>query len=310
MTKEIIIIGGQGFAGLTLLSHLNALYNKIHVITRRSNTPYNTDKIQYYCLHEIQGKVLDTLLKKCHAVIYLASNSTPGSSAKKPLIELQTNIQPALEFIDQLQQHPHIHLIYTSSGGAIYDTRYYLDQAITENHLISPPSYYGAGKIAIETFLMAYSHQLNHPVTLLRPSNFYGVGQPKKTGFGLIRTIFDKLINNQPVEIWGDGENKRDYIYIDDFALACIACLSNPPINSTQVFNVGSGFGYSINEICAKIESTTSTSITRQYQTARSVDIKNITLDYRQIHQKTSWVPTTTLDEGLNKMWTWLQTQK
>lgn len=310
MAKNIMIVGGRGFAGLTLLKHLNGLYDEIHVLTQRPFINDSSNKITYHYVNDLQGKTLDNLLAQCSAVIYLASNSTPGSSAEQPLFELHNNIQPAFAFIEHLQQHHHIHFIYVSSGGAIYDTRYYLDQPITEDHLISPPSYYGAGKVAIEAFLMAFSHQFNHPVTLLRPSNFYGVGQPRKKDFGLIRTIFDSLITNQPIEIWGDGENKRDYIYIDDFAQACIACLNNTPSKTTHIFNVGSGFGYSINEICAKIETVTSMSLTRQYKSPRTVDIRKITLNYRHLHQITGWIPTVTLDEGLNRMWTWLQSQQ
>lgn len=310
MAKNIMLVGGQGFAGLTLLKYLNGLYDNIHVLTQHSVINDCSNNITYHYVNELQRENLDNLLAQCTAVIYLASNSTPGSSAEQPLFELHNNIQPAIAFIEHLQQHQPIHFIYVSSGGAIYDTRYYLDHPINEDHSISPPSYYGAGKVAIEAFLMAFSHQFNHPVTLLRPSNFYGVGQPQKKDFGLIRTIFDRLISNQPIEIWGDGENKRDYLYIDDFALACLACLNNPPPKAMHIFNVGSGFGYSINEICAKIEAVTSRSLMRQYQTPRTVDIRKITLNYRRLHQITGWMPTVPLDEGLKRMWTWLQSQQ
>ena len=87
--------------------------------------------------------------------------------------------------------------------------------------------------------------------------------------------------------------------------MACIACLNNPPRGTADIFNVGSGFGYSINEICTKIETITSTPITRQYQAARTVDIKNITLSYENLHQSTNWTPQVTLHNGLNKMWAW-----
>ena len=97
----------------------------------------------------------------------------------------------------------------------------------------SPISYHGAGKVAVEAFLHAYASLSRGSVTILRPSNLYGPGQPYRKGFGIVRTILEHIRSGIPIEIWGDGEIVRDYIYIDDFLKICMLVAKHDNNNKT-----------------------------------------------------------------------------
>jgi UDP-glucose 4-epimerase len=306
MADEILLIGGSGFAGRTILPHLLERYEKVHVVSKHACDLVSTKKLKVYTTDLNDKALIGRLLAGCRDVLYFASATTPGQSAGKPVLELETNFTPLVRFIESLQNHNHVNLVYISSGGTIYGN--VTNGKINEEHEFFPRSYYGASKIAAEAFLQAYSRQFGGSVSILRPSNFYGVGQPYREGFGLVRTLFDHVLNRTAVTIWGDGEITRDYLYIEDFVAACLLLLSQKPTQDVKIFNVGSGIGTTINELCSLVQKVSGKSLQRTYKPIRSVDIKNITLDTTKL-ERLGWKVQVPLEGGLTLMWDWLSSQ-
>jgi UDP-glucose 4-epimerase len=306
MDRETLLIGGTGFVGQALAPRLIRAGHRVHLVARRPAPMGLEGKALLHTSPLDNAKLLHTLLPGCQTVFYLASDSTPGTSASEPLWEAELNLTPALRFLDILQKYDHVHLIFISSGGTVYGNPRYLP--VDEDHPLSPLSYHGAGKIATEAFLQAYCRQYGRNVTILRPSNFYGPGQPYRKGFGIVRGIFEHLRRDLPVEIWGDGENVRDFIYIEDFADACIRLSEmRPKSSSIDIFNVGYGTGVSINRLCGLIESATGRQIQKEYRTGRAVDVRSVVLNCSRLHQYTGWKSTTDLETGLTRTWEWLK---
>jgi UDP-glucose 4-epimerase len=306
MDKETLLIGGTGFVGQALAPCLVRAGHKVHLVARRP-VPVDFDgKAVLHASPLDNAKLLHTLLPECQTVFYLASDSTPGTSASEPVWEAELNLTPALRFLDILQKYDHVHLIFISSGGTVYGNPRTLP--VDEDHPLSPLSYHGAGKIATEAFLQAYCRQYGRNVTILRPSNFYGPGQPYRKGFGIVRSILEHLRRDLPVEIWGDGENVRDFIYIEDFVDACIRLSDRGRQNSAiNIFNVGYGKGVSINQLCGLVESATGRRIRTEYRAGRSIDVRSVVLDYSKLHQYAGWKPITDLETGLTRTWEWLK---
>ena len=101
-------------------------------------------------------------------------------------LEYFVNLLPTLRFLESLQKFPKVPLVYLSSGGAVYQP--IESGGLKESSRAEPPSYYGAGKIAIENFINAFACQHNGRALILRPSNFYGPGQHFRRGFGITCT--------------------------------------------------------------------------------------------------------------------------
>lgn len=296
----ILVLGGSGFVGQSLLPHLPT---PVYVIARRalSNLPAGVQAFQT-SLDDIQ--TLKKILPKCRWLVHLASDSTPGVSARKPLFEAEHNITPNLRLVELLQNFPHVKLLYLSSGGAVYGNPG--DTPVQEQTSLHPLSYYAAGKIAMEAFVAALVQQSPRYAVILRPSNFYGPGQTYRPGFGVIPTILEYQHLGKPLHIWGDGKNVRDYLFIEDFVKLCLLLLQQNTLEpGTQVYNVGAERGYSLNQLCKLLEKVTGQAVLREYHPARAVDVQHIVLDTSRIKSACGWQAHTSLPKGLEKTWRW-----
>lgn len=305
-SQNILLLGGTGFVGKYLLNRLYQKQLNIHVVARNAHTLPKLAGVHYYADLLDNPSMLGKILPCCQKVVHLVSNSTPGSSYLQPSFEGEKNILPTLRFLEILQQYPKTQLIYFSSGGAVYGNPE--TQLVSENAPLLPQSYYGAGKAALEKFIIAFCQQLQRSAVILRPANLYGPGQPYRSGFGIIPTIFHTVISKKPLPILGGGEVVRDYLYISDLIDLCIKLIEETVVhNSVKIYNVGSGRGYTLNQLCLLIEKVTNTKIIRQYQPSRPVDIKQIVLDCRHIYEDYHWAPKVDLPTGLAITWEWFK---
>lgn len=297
MSRDSILLLGGGFIATALARRLAVAGRSVEMICR---SPIHVPNISVQIGDLSDPTLVNKMAGHCGTVILLASATTPGISSRHPSKELE-NLTPILRLLELLQQWPNTHLIFLSSGGTIYGNPE--TNPVTEETSKAPLSYYGAGKVAIESFLQAFSVK-GYPTTILRPSNIYGPGQTLRAGFGLIRNLLEHARNATTAEIWGDGESVRDYIYIDDVVEACIR-LADLPQNS-GTYNLGSGIGYSINQVLAHIESACCLRIPVNYRPTRQTDVSEIVLDSTRLKDHLSWQPQMNLTEGLRNTWDWL----
>jgi UDP-glucose 4-epimerase len=279
---SVLLLGGTGFIGSALAKRLKQEKTSAHVLGR------------------LDVERLEHVLPQCSTVLHLASATTPGSSASQPEMELG-NLALTLRLLDLLKRQPQTHLIFFSSGGTIYGNAERMP--ITEDFPIAPLSNHGAGKASQEAFCRAAQAQ-GHAVTILRPSNAYGPGQTLKSGFGLVRTILEHARVGSPLEIWGDGENVRDFIYIDDIVEACTRFINLPEDSGT--YNLGTGTGFSINHVRRIVESASGEQVQTIYRPARAVDVRSVVLDVSRIKARLGWQPGVGLADGMARTWEWL----
>lgn len=305
MSDRILVFGADGFVGHRLVSALLKHGEKPIAISRRTfRNPMPGSENIVAEFHEPDDLI--PLLDQVRAIVYLASRSTPGTSAGNPLGELHYNLKPLLVLLQALQQFPDISLLYLSSGGSLYTTEH--GEPATERSTVKPRSYHGAAKIAAEHFIGAWSAQYHGRATLLRPSNIYGPGQLVKEGFGIIPTCFAKVVRNEPLQVWGDGSNVRDYLYIDDFVDLCIKVMQKPMPVGSQILNASSGTGISLIELFRAIDHITTRPLTINYEPQRTLDARYIGMDSSMARKNYDWTPLTSLQEGLRKTWDWFNT--
>lgn len=303
--RNILLLGGGGFIGTALARRLCEKKFNVHILSRHFPARQIAPNMIFHKGNLDDREILERVLPECKTIIHLASSTTPGSSSRQPALEADKNITPTLRFLDILQSYKNFHIIFVSSGGTLYGNPE--STPVDETHPLTPLSFHGAGKVAIETFLRTLSTFPEKSTTIVRPSNVYGPGQPLRSGFGVIRTMLEHIRCGTVMEIWGDGTSIRDFLYIDDMLAALIHLIDFPHDNNT--YNVGSGIGYSLNQLKEIIESVCGKKLHAIYRSSRKTDVKSIVLDSSHLVEKTKWHPAVSLEQGIELTWKWLKHQ-
>ncbi len=305
MNERVLILGAGGFVGTALTRRLLSDGHTVHRLLRTpavSSGP--RDLVHIGSLDD--ADLLRDILPDCNAVIHVASSSTPGSTMNRPAAEGELNLLPTLRFLEVMQDFDHARLVVVSSGGTLYGNP--TKASVAETEPLATLSYHGAGKLACEAFLHAFHHQTGCGVTVLRPSNVYGPGQPLRDGFGLIRTMLGHARRNSTMDIWGDGSSARDFLYIDDMVEACCDVLRNGS-DTWRVFNVGTGEGHTISQIMRMVEEVAGTPVAAAYHPPRPGDVRRVVLDCLKLRSELGWSPAVPLRDGINRTWRWLESQ-
>jgi UDP-glucose 4-epimerase len=276
----VLLLGGTGFIGSALAARLLREGVPVRVVSR------------------VNLQHLPQWLTGCSTVIHLASATTPGSSSALPALE-QANLDLTRHLVHCLQAHPEIHLIYFSSGGTVYGNPVQLP--VDEDAPLAPLSPYGVAKVTQETMCQELRTRGKYAVTILRPSNAYGPGQTVTSGFGLVRTLLEHARLGTPMGIWGDGNNVRDFIYIDDVVDAALSLIRRP--QDSGVYNLGNGMGHSINQVKQLVEQVTGLRIHTEHRPARGVDVRAGVLDSAKLSHRLGWLPGVELAQGVERTW-------
>ena len=296
--RGILLLGGGGFLGISIARGLSSEDFSVHIVTPHAVSEIASNVIIHQGSMDDQ-KILEKVLPHCKTIIHLASSTNPGNSARHPALEAENNLKPSLNFMEALQICEAFHLIFVSSGGTVYGNPTTIP--VNEDYPLCPISYYGAGKIALEIFFRTLAKPPKKNVTIVRPSNLYGPGQSLHQGFGVIRTMLEHVLCGTTMEIWGDGNTVRDFLYIQDMVNAIKLLISLPTDNG--VYNIGASIGYSLNQLRTIIEKVCHKKLKVKYRTERSTDVRHVVLDSSRFIRKTGWRPETSLEDGVLLTW-------
>jgi UDP-glucose 4-epimerase len=284
-----LLIGGGGFLGLNIAKALIADGHFVHIADLNASAPVMQKNLEgIHDVYQIDcANIADVLSHinrfQIECVINLASNLIPSSSYDAYNIEQANFVVPAFQLLSELADRG-VKYIYFSSGGAVYgssDQKY-----VSESNPKNPISYYGLSKSLFEELVLFSGRTKGLNYLIIRPSNPFGPFQNPLKKQGLIAVAVNKMQKNQPIEIWGDGSVVRDYIWVGDLARAIANLIAKNHWNET--YNLGSGAGYSINEVLEMIQSLVNTSSKIIHTSSRSVDVSRIVLDIQKLQ---SYIP-------------------
>lgn len=281
--KKILFIGGAGFIGSNLIRVLIKDDYDIHVCE-----PANAS------LHRLQG--LDLKIHNCSLtdtplvsdiikqnnigiVVHLVSSLIPGSTYEDYKEEFKHVIFPSIELMEICAEIG-VKFVYFSSGGTVYGNRNDVHPFI-ENDPMAPISYYGWSKQMMENSILFMHRTKGLKYLIIRPSNPYGHGQNLYGKQGLVAVAIGKVLNNETVEVWGDGSAVRDYIFIDDLANV-FKQLMDIDVNN-EALNIGAGRGYSVNDVLAFLKIVSHVDFKIEYKNPRPVDVSNMVLDLSRL---------------------------
>lgn len=219
--------------------------------------------------------------KKIDVVVHLVSTLIPGSSYDDYKQEYNNIIFPSIELMEICVERG-IRFVYFSSGGTIYGNRNDV-LPFVEQDPMAPISYYGWSKQMMENSILFMHRTKGLKYLIIRPSNPYGHGQNLYGKQGLVAVAIGKIIKGEPIEVWGDGSAVRDYIYIDDLANVFSQLIEKDVNNIT--LNIGSGRGYSVNDVLAFLKIVSKKDFKIVYKNPRPVDVSNMVLDISNLRQ-------------------------
>jgi UDP-glucose 4-epimerase len=301
---RLLILGGSGFIGSNLIT---SLLNSGHIVTnfdRPGTSPIHFEKNLNYRF--VPGSISDTShlrnvfnQEPFDCIVHLISSLIPSSGYDEFFADRDINLSAGYEIVKNMMNNGCSKIIYFSSGGTVYGNNG--KDINSETDALCPLNYYGYSKLAMEEFyrLSSRIHNINH--IIIRPSNPYGTGQNLFGKQGLITVALGRILQNKPIEIWGDGKVIRDYIHIQDLSKATNSLIESEAEN--QVFNIGSGIGHSVNEIIEMIQEVTEKNTGIEFKPSRPVDIPVNVLSIDKITSATQWQPSIKLKDGIELLW-------
>ena len=297
---KILFIGGAGFIGANLVKRFceNGSF-EVTVIEPETASVMRLDGLQVEIVRVSLAnvEVVEQIIanKRIDTVVHLVSTLIPGSGYEDFKRELTDMVFPSIRIMEYCARFD-IKFVYFSSGGTVYGNRTTM-QPFVETDDMAPISYYGWSKQMMENSILFKNRTEKLRYLIVRPSNPYGHGQNLYGRQGLVAVAIGKILNGQPVEVWGDGSAIRDYIYIDDLAEVFFLLIDNNVSNETV--NIGSGRGYSVNDVLAFLKIISKVDFKIKYENARPMDVSNMVLDTEKMHKFTN-VELTPMLEGVS----------
>lgn len=303
----ILLTGGTGFIGSHIVEALLAAHHQLKVLTSSSSTHPNIQPYQGQ-LELLRGdfgnqQLMQQYLEGVDYLIHVAWTTVPKTATENPIYDAQSNLIGGLHLLEAAVAAGVKKVIFVSTGGALYGPPQYVP--VDEQHPLHPISAYGTSKLALEHYLHFYYKNRGLDYTIFRIANAYGPRQNLTKNQGVIGIWLQKIKEQQPIEIWGDGSVVRDYIYVADVAQLLVQSLAYQ--GATKIFNVGSGKGYSLNDILEACQRVTQEQPVVQYLEGRAFDVPVNILSIEQVQEVLGWQPSTGLEEGILATWEWLR---
>lgn len=282
----IAIWGANGFIGRHVTKALLSAEEGLRLFARDfERFPFPLpETIQTFECDFTQPEDYIEHMKDCRVAVLLTSASLARTHADDPDQEKIGNIVPYEKFLERAEALPSLeHIIYASSGGAVYGVTE--NRPVSEDHIVNPISPYGKGKLVIENMIQEKASSLGLDYTILRIANPVGIWRQKN---GFVEAALGAAKTGTVLEVYGDGSTVRDYFDVRELALAVDMVIEKPQARN-QVFNVGSGKGYSVNDVVSIVEHATGKAIKIHYGDASGVDVPYNVLDCSKIENMIGW---------------------
>ena len=301
--KNILVTGGAGFIGSNLVDRLS-LGNRVIVLDNLSsglpsNLGQSKERITF-----IKGDVLDKgLLKDIVAevefVFHLAANVGNVKSIEDPGFDMEVNIKGTINLLEACVNSNIKRLVYSSSGAIFGEAKYL---PVDEDHPLNPESPYGVSKLAAEKYCFAFHKVHGLPITALRYFNAYGPRQGSSGYANVIAIFFSRIRDGKPLTIFGDGEQTRDFVFVEDIVKANILAATQPAAVG-EIFNIATGQESSVNQIVSIINQISGQENEVIYADSRAGEVKHSRANIEKAQRVLGYNPEINLQEGLPLTW-------
>jgi UDP-glucose 4-epimerase len=309
--KRALITGGLGFIGSNLANQLVARGAKVTILDLM-NPLYGGN---YFNIKDIKdqvtvkvgdirdSKILEELVPDQDYLFSLAAQVSPVDSSKDPFEDLDVNCRGHLSILEACREKNPGIKVFFSSSRMVYGLP--VSSPMTEEHPTSPASMYGIHKLTAEKYYLAYAKDHNIRTVIGRITNPYGVRQQIKHSKYSIPGWFMRLaMEGQTIKIFGDGNQIRDYIYIEDLVEAILGLMATDG-SAGQIFNIGSGVATNFKDMVETIVSKVGSGEVEYVawpEDYKKIETGDAAVDISKLSQVTGWAPKVSLEEGVSRM--------
>ena len=300
---NILLFGAAGFIGSNLALYLaKTTDNKITLLDRKRelfSIPkiVNNKSITIYESIFDENTEFDQILQGQDIVYHLVSTTVPGTSNLQIPQELSSNVVATAKMLEACVRCGVKKVVFLSSGGTVYGRE--MKCPLHENTPTYPINSYGVQKITIEKLLYLYNYLYGLDYRVVRLANPYGPYQNPNGILGAATTFAYKALKKEEIIVYGDGSVVRDYIYIDDVIRAMANIVEKD--SKYKIFNLGSGYGTSIQQLIKVIGSTLGVDLKIKYLSERKVDVPVNYLDISRYENTFGKLNPISLEEGIRK---------
>ena len=304
-----LVTGGSGFIGSNVAKLL--LENDYNVtIVDNLSSGYlcnieeyiNQSKVRFIKGDICESDIVNKACKDVDVVFHLAACVGRQRSIDVPLLDSSTNLLGTVNVLEAMRKNGINKIIYSSSAAIFGEL---IEASIDENHPQNADSPYGVSKLAAEKMILAYSRIYDITGVCLRYFNIYGVNQ-RFDLYGNVIPIFSKKIySNEPMIIYGDGEQSRDFVNVKD--VAKVNYLASVRGKDTDVYNIGSGNSITINKLAEMMQEISGRKVGVIYAPERPADVKHCKAKTEKIYSTIGFKASVCLEAGLVEYLEWFK---
>ncbi len=292
----IVITGGSGFIGHHLCNFLSEQGKQVRIFDI-APPPMGT-KAEFVRVSVLDPLRLQKLFVGADAIVHLAALIDVQASVADPFSDFQVNAGGTLNVLEAARR-ANVPKVAFASSAAVYGNPEEIP--VTEEHKTDPLSPYGASKLAAERFVLLYSRLYGMKNTVLRMFNVYGRGQnPLSPYSGVIKKFCEAISEGKQPIIYGDGEQTRDFVHVDDVANAFSLALESGGCDTP--LNIGSGKETPILDLLEKMCSLSGKTSNPKFLSGLKGEIKRSCADISLAKRKIGYYPKVSLEGGLKEI--------
>lgn len=308
---KILLTGGAGFIGRWVA--LNLLNDGHHVTIVDDLSNGRMENIEEFREHKgldqvVIGSIMDEDLleklfseKKYDICYHLGASINVQDSIDDPRTTFNNDTVGTFNVMEQCRKHS-VKVVFMSTC-MVYD-RCTDETGITEEHPIKPASPYAGAKIAAENIVLSYYHAYGLPTVVIRPFNTYGPFQKTGGEGGVVAIFIKQALNGSTLNIYGEGTQTRDLLYVEDCARFVVEAGYSDAVNG-HIVNAGLGRDISVNEL-AELISNDAASIEHVEHIHPQSEIQKLLCNSSKAKKLLGWEPQVTLEEGIERTRTWI----
>lgn len=310
MSEAIAVTGAAGFIGRWVVNELLDRGYTVRGLDDLSNgsprniAEFEDDKRFEFFEGDVRDEdaVNDLIREDTSVCIHLAAEIDVQESLDDPHSHFETNVTGTQNVLESCRKtDTRLGLVGTCMVYDMADS----ENGIDETHPVKPASPYAASKLAAENLAEGYYHGYDLPVVLMRPFNTYGPFQKTDMAGGVVSIFTSRDIEGETLKIFGDGKQSRDLLYATDAARFIVeATFSDDAIG--EVLNAGTGEDITINDL-AELIATGGTEIAHVEHHHPQSEVQKLQADPTKAQDVLDWEAEVSLDEGVNKLRTWLK---